>query len=73
MHLGLGSLLGVLFALSSVYLGLKVGLTVSASIPVAVLSITVFRWLRLRGPDGERRVAVGEVSVRPSAAAGEGP
>jgi len=29
--------------------------------------------LRLRGPDGERRVAVGEVSVRPSAAAGEGP
>ena len=37
----LGSFLGVVFAASSVYLGLKVGLTVSASIPVAVLSITL--------------------------------
>jgi putative OPT family oligopeptide transporter len=41
----LGSILGILFAASSVYLGLKVGLTVSASIPVAVLSITLFKWL----------------------------
>jgi putative OPT family oligopeptide transporter len=39
----LGSILGVLFAASSVYLSVKVGLTVSASIPVAVLSIAVFR------------------------------
>ena len=42
----IGSVLGVIFAASSVYLGLKVGLTVSASIPVAVLSITLFRWLQ---------------------------
>jgi putative OPT family oligopeptide transporter len=41
----IGSLLGIVFAASSVYLGLKVGLTVSASIPVAVLSITLFRWM----------------------------
>ncbi len=41
----IGSALGIVFAASSVYLGLQVGLTVSASIPVAVLSITVFRWL----------------------------
>jgi hypothetical protein len=40
-----GSLLGIVFAASSVYLGLKVGLTVSASIPVAVISITLFRLL----------------------------
>ncbi len=40
----IGSLLGIVFAASSVYLGLKVGLTVSASIPVAVLSITLFKW-----------------------------
>ena len=40
----MGTLLGIVFAMSSVYLGLKVGLTVSASIPVAVLSITLFRW-----------------------------
>jgi putative OPT family oligopeptide transporter len=38
----LGSVLGVMFAASSVYLSVKVGLTVSASIPVAVLSIAVF-------------------------------
>jgi len=41
----LGSVLGVMFAASSVYLSVKVGLTVSASIPVAVLSIAVFRIL----------------------------
>jgi len=38
-----GSLLGIVFAASSVYLGLKVGLTVSASIPIAVLAVTLFR------------------------------
>ncbi len=39
----LGMVLGLVFAASSVYLALKVGLTVSASIPIAVLSITIFR------------------------------
>lgn len=38
-----GVLLGVLFGASSLYLVLKVGLTVSASVPIAVLSITLFR------------------------------
>src|ERR1041384_8019894 len=38
-----GSILGIIFGASSLYLVLKVGLTVSASIPVAVLSITLFR------------------------------
>jgi len=41
----LGTLLGVIFGASSLYLVLKVGLTVSASIPVAVISITLFRLL----------------------------
>src|SRR3984885_11397699 len=41
----LGMALGVLFAASSVYLALKIGLTVSASIPIAVLSITIFRYI----------------------------
>jgi putative OPT family oligopeptide transporter len=40
-----GTLLGMVFGASSLYLVLKVGLTVSASIPVAVISITVFRLL----------------------------
>ena len=39
----IGCALGILFAASSVYLALKVSLTVSASIPIAVLSITIFR------------------------------
>ncbi|HLN29526.1 MAG TPA: oligopeptide transporter, OPT family [Gemmataceae bacterium] len=38
-----GAVLGIVFGASSLYLVLKVGLTVSASIPVAVLSITLFR------------------------------
>ncbi|HEY3600791.1 MAG TPA: OPT/YSL family transporter, partial [Chthoniobacterales bacterium] len=40
-----GTLLGIVFGASSLYLVLKVGLTVSASIPVAVISITFFRLL----------------------------
>src|SRR5437667_4841944 len=39
----LGTILGMIFGASSLYLVLKVGLTVSASIPVAVISITIFR------------------------------
>ena len=38
-----GAVLGIIFGASSLYLVLKVGITVSASIPVAVLSITLFR------------------------------
>src|SRR5512140_1893751 len=45
----LGTLLGVVFGASSLYLVLKVGLTVSASIPVAVISITLFRLLQRLG------------------------
>jgi putative OPT family oligopeptide transporter len=40
-----GTILGTIFGASSLYLVLKVGLTVSASIPVAVISITLFRLL----------------------------
>src|SRR5580704_363977 len=39
----LGTFLGVIFGASSVYLVLQVGMTVSASIPVAVISVTLFR------------------------------
>src|SRR3989449_4216943 len=45
----LGTLLGIVFGASSLYLVLKVGLTVSASIPVAVISITLFRVLSRLG------------------------
>ena len=47
-----GAVLGLIFGASSLYLVLKVGLTVSASIPVAVISITIFRlFARLGGRD----------------------
>src|SRR5262245_38276128 len=39
-----GAVLGIIFDASSLYLVLKVGLTVSASVPIAVLSITLFRY-----------------------------
>lgn len=39
----MGTILGMVFGASSLYLVLKVGLTVSASIPVAVIAITLFR------------------------------
>ena len=44
-----GTVLGVVFGASSLYLVLKVGLTVSASIPVAVISMAFFRVLARLG------------------------
>jgi putative OPT family oligopeptide transporter len=40
-----GGLFGILFGAVTVYVGLRAGLTVSASIPIAVLSISVLRAL----------------------------
>src|ERR1051325_3378417 len=39
----LGTILGLVFGASNVYLALKIGLTVSASIPIAVLAIPILR------------------------------
>jgi putative OPT family oligopeptide transporter len=39
----LGGIFGVLFGAVTVYVGLRAGLTVSASIPIAVLSISILR------------------------------
>jgi len=41
----LGAIFGLIFGASTVYLGLRAGLTVSASIPIAVLGISVFKRL----------------------------
>jgi putative OPT family oligopeptide transporter len=57
----LGSILGVVFGASSLYLFLKVGMTVSASIPVAVLAITIFRGLSTAF--GMRRTTILENNV----------
>src|SRR5215216_3193404 len=39
----MGSLFGIIFGASTVYLALKAGLTVSASIPIAVIAISLGR------------------------------
>ncbi|MEQ1633903.1 MAG: oligopeptide transporter, OPT family [Planctomycetota bacterium] len=39
----LGALLGIVFGAASTYLALKVGLTVSASVPIAVIAIALLR------------------------------
>jgi putative OPT family oligopeptide transporter len=44
-----GAVLGMIFGASSLYLVLKVGITVSASIPVAVISLALFRGLSKLG------------------------
>ncbi|MGD8727733.1 MAG: oligopeptide transporter, OPT family [Gemmatimonadales bacterium] len=40
-----GALLGIVFGAANTYLGLKAGLTISTSIPVAVLTVVAFRVL----------------------------
>jgi putative OPT family oligopeptide transporter len=44
-----GILLGIIFGAANTYLGLKAGLTISTSIPVAVLTVVAFRLLSAFG------------------------
>jgi len=44
-----GAVLGIVFGAANTYLGLKAGLTISTSIPVAVLTVVVFRALAALG------------------------
>jgi putative OPT family oligopeptide transporter len=44
-----GIVLGIVFGSANTYLGLKAGLTISTSIPVAVLTVVVFRLLAMFG------------------------
>jgi putative OPT family oligopeptide transporter len=68
----IGTLLGMVFGASSLYLVLKVGLTVSASIPVAVLSITFFRFLSLISRNKIRNATILEHNiVQTAGSAGE--
>lgn len=43
---GIGLILAVVFGAANAYLGLRVGLTVSASIPAAVMAVAIFRAIR---------------------------
>jgi putative OPT family oligopeptide transporter len=65
-----GAVLGIIFGASSLYLLLKVGMTVSASVPIAVLSITLFR--ALSSGFGIRRATILENNiVQTTGSAGE--
>ena len=50
--IGLGILFGIVFGAANAYLGLRAGLTVSTSIPVAVMTVAMFRLLRRAGREG---------------------
>ncbi len=49
---GLGILFGIIFGAANAYLGLRAGLTISTSIPVAVMTVAVFRALKGMGIGG---------------------
>ena len=50
--IGLGIAFGILFGAANAYLGLRAGLTVSTSIPVAVMTVAMFRLLGRLGHPG---------------------
>ncbi|MGD9765101.1 MAG: OPT family oligopeptide transporter [Candidatus Binatia bacterium] len=66
----LGTLLSAAFGLVNAYLALKVGLTASASIPAAVLSMAILRGLLRRGTILENNVVQSIASAGDSLAAG---
>ena len=69
LPLFVGTLLGMVFGASSLWLVLKVGLTVSASIPVAVISISLFRLLK-KPPIGDATILENNI-VQTAGSAGE--
>lgn len=66
----LGAVLSVTFGMVNAYLGLKVGLTVSASIPSAVISMAVLKGLLRRGTVLENNIVHTIASTGESLAAG---
>jgi putative OPT family oligopeptide transporter len=65
-----GGLFGILFGAVTVYVGLRAGLTVSASIPIAVLSISVLRGLSRMTGQGKPSILENNI-VQTTGSAGE--
>lgn len=61
----LGALLGIIFGAASTYLALRVGLTVSASVPIAVIAIALLR------PKAGRRAILEHNIAQTTGSAGE--
>lgn len=68
--IGLGVLLSIVFGAANAYLGLKVGMTVSASIPAAVIGMGVLRGIFKRGSLLETNMVQTTGSAGESLAAG---
>ncbi|PCI33019.1 MAG: oligopeptide transporter, OPT family [Elusimicrobia bacterium] len=66
----LGALLAVVMAAANVYLGLKAGMTVSASIPAAVMSMGILRMMTRKGGILESNLVQTAASAGESLAAG---
>ncbi|RKY58505.1 MAG: oligopeptide transporter, OPT family [Candidatus Latescibacterota bacterium] len=66
----LGAALGIVFGAANAYLGLKVGMTVSASIPVAVISMGMLRGMLRKGTVLENNMVQTIGSAGESLAAG---
>lgn len=66
----LGIILAIIFGLANAYLGLKVGMTVSASIPAAVISMAILRGVLKRGTILENNISQTIGSSGESLAAG---
>jgi putative OPT family oligopeptide transporter len=70
---GLGILFGIIFGAANAYLGLRAGLTISTSIPVAVMTVAVFRALAhvgIRGSILETNISQTTGSASSSLASG---
>jgi putative OPT family oligopeptide transporter len=67
----LGALFGLLFGAVTVYVGLRAGLTVSASIPISVLSISILRRLGVYLPPFGRPTILENNIVQTTGSAGE--
>jgi putative OPT family oligopeptide transporter len=66
----LGIVLGIIFAAANAYLGLRVGMTVTASIPVAVISMGILRGVFKKGTILENNIVQTVGSAGESLAAG---
>jgi putative OPT family oligopeptide transporter len=66
----MGVVLGIIFGAANAYLGLKVGMTVSASIPVAVISMGILRGILKKGTILENNMVQTVGSAGESLAAG---
>jgi len=68
--IGVGIVLGIVFGAANAYLGLRVGMTVSASIPAAVMTVAVFSLMRSRGTLLEANMSQTVASASTSLATG---